>query len=67
MFFIVDIIFNDFCDVVEVTGERNMKEVYDSYCIPVFGAISSPMGRRNDFSCDFLNVSDVAMSWFTIV
>ena len=39
-----------------VTGDHNMKEVYDSYCIPVFGALSSPMGRRNDFSCDFLNV-----------
>jgi hypothetical protein len=38
------------------TGERNMKEVYDQYCIPVFGAPLTPMGRWNKYSCDFLNV-----------
>jgi hypothetical protein len=43
--------FND-----EVTGERNMKEEYDEYCIPVFGAPLTPMGRWNKYSCDFLNV-----------
>eukprot|EP00164_Ancoracysta_twista_P006609 GFYU01009233.1.p1 GENE.GFYU01009233.1~~GFYU01009233.1.p1 ORF type:complete len:341 (-),score=75.81 GFYU01009233.1:47-1069(-) len=35
---------------------RNMREQYDKYCIPVFGDPSSPMGSRNDFSCDFINV-----------
>jgi hypothetical protein len=33
-----------------------MKEVYDQYCIPVFGAPLTPMGRWNKYSCDFLNV-----------
>lgn len=41
---------------VVVTGERNMREVYDEYCIAIFG-LASPMGRMNDFSCDFINVS----------
>lgn len=39
-----------------VTGVRNMKEVYDEYCIPVFGNPISPMGHGNKYSCDFLNV-----------
>lgn len=33
-----------------------MKEVYDEYCIPVFGNPLSPMGKENHYSCDFLNV-----------
>eukprot|EP00052_Salpingoeca_macrocollata_P034191 m.10791 g.10791 ORF g.10791 m.10791 type:complete len:285 (-) comp6093_c0_seq1:216-1070(-) len=36
-------------------GLRNMRETYDSFCIPVFGDPSSPMGARNDYSCDFIN------------
>lgn len=46
-----------------VTGERNMKEVYDEYCIPVFGNPISPMGHGNKYSCDFLNV----MSFFQCI
>lgn len=38
------------------TGVRNMKEVYDEYCIPVFGNPFSSMGHGNKYSCDFLNV-----------
>lgn len=37
-------------------GLRNMREQYDSYCIPVFFAPDNPMGQRNDYSCDFINV-----------
>ena len=33
-----------------------MKEVYDEYCIPVFGNPLSSMGHGNKYSCDFLNV-----------
>lgn len=37
-----------------------MKEVYDEYCIPVFGAPLTSMGHSNKYSCDFLNVSSAS-------
>uniref|UniRef100_A0A7S2TPM8 Uncharacterized protein n=1 Tax=Lotharella oceanica TaxID=641309 RepID=A0A7S2TPM8_9EUKA len=45
--------------------DRQMTEIYDNYCIPVFGDPSSPMGSRNDFACQFLNVNQAAyvLSW----
>ena len=43
------------------TGERNMKEQYDEYCIPVFGNPLSSMGHGNHYSCDFVNVSCFAL------
>jgi len=43
-------------EIDPVRGLRNMREQYDSFCIPVFGDPTNPMGARNDYSCDFLNV-----------
>ncbi len=31
-------------------------QVYDQFCIPVFGDPTNPMGAANNYSCDFLNV-----------
>jgi hypothetical protein len=42
------------------TGQTNMKEVYDEYCIPVFGDPTSSMGNENKYSCDFLNVGNIS-------
>jgi len=50
----------------EETGVRNMKEVYDTYCIPVFGSYLSPMGRENKYSCDFLNVGATNISYVVL-
>jgi hypothetical protein len=50
----------------EATGERNMKEVYDQFCIPVFGNPLSPMGRENQYSCDFLNVGSTNTSYVVL-
>lgn len=50
----------------EETGERNMKEVYDEYCIPVFGNPFSSMGRGNKYSCDFLNVGTTNISYVVL-
>lgn len=48
------------------TGERNMKEVYDTYCIPVFGDPSAGMGYQNKYSCDFLNVGVTNISYVVL-
>jgi hypothetical protein len=45
------------------TGVRNMKEVYDTYCIPVFGNPLSSMGHGNKYSCDFLNDGQTNISY----
>jgi len=50
----------------EATGVRNMKEVYDQYCIPVFGNPASSMGRQNKYSCDFLNVGSTNISYVVL-
>ena len=42
---------------------RNMRESYESYCIPVFGDPTAPMGVRNDYSCDFINVGATNTSY----
>jgi hypothetical protein len=47
-------------------GIRNMKEVYDEYCIPVFGDPLNPMGRDNNWSCDFLNVGVTNTSYVVL-
>lgn len=49
-----------------LTGVRNMKEVYDDYCIPVFGDPSSSMGSGNKYSCDFLNVGSTNISYVVL-
>ena len=49
-----------------ITGERNMKEVYDEYCIPVFGNPFTPMGHGNKYSCDFLNVGSTNISYVVL-
>ena len=46
-----------------ITGDRNMKEVYDSFCIPVFGNPLASMGHGNKYSCDFLNVGATNTSY----
>eukprot|EP00604_Paraphysomonas_vestita_P002380 CAMPEP_0174820604 /NCGR_PEP_ID=MMETSP1107-20130205/4536_1 /TAXON_ID=36770 /ORGANISM="Paraphysomonas vestita, Strain GFlagA" /LENGTH=223 /DNA_ID=CAMNT_0016036253 /DNA_START=236 /DNA_END=907 /DNA_ORIENTATION=- len=48
------------------TGERNMKEEYYQYCIPVFGNPLTPMGRWNKYSCDFLNVGSTNTSYVVL-
>ena len=50
----------------EASGERNMKEICDEYCIPVFGNPLSPMGRENKYSCDFLNVGSTNTSYVVL-
>jgi len=48
------------------TGETNMKEVYDEYCIPVFGDPTSSMGNGNKYSCDFLNIGATNISYVVL-
>ena len=43
-----------------------MKEVYDEYCIPVFGNPLVPMGKGNHYSCDFLNVGITNTSYVVL-
>ena len=39
--------------VVDAVQELfNMRETYESFCIPVLGDPTSPMGRVNNYSCD---------------
>jgi len=38
-----------------ITGEVNMIESYETFCIPVFGDPNSGMGTENKYSCDFVN------------
>jgi hypothetical protein len=46
-----------------VTGLTNMAEVYNEYCIPVFGDPTNPMGAHNHYSCEFLNVGTTNTSF----
>eukprot|EP00602_Paraphysomonas_sp_CaronLab_P008184 CAMPEP_0185017742 /NCGR_PEP_ID=MMETSP1103-20130426/656_1 /TAXON_ID=36769 /ORGANISM="Paraphysomonas bandaiensis, Strain Caron Lab Isolate" /LENGTH=223 /DNA_ID=CAMNT_0027547309 /DNA_START=179 /DNA_END=847 /DNA_ORIENTATION=+ len=48
------------------TGERNMKEQYNEYCIPVFGNPLSSMGHGNHYSCDFVNVGSTNTSYVVL-
>jgi hypothetical protein len=43
-----------------------LQEVYDSFCIPVFGDPLVPMGRWNGYSCDFLNVGATNTSYVVL-
>lgn len=45
------------------SGLTNMRESYDSFCIPVFGDPSSPMGSENNYACEFLNVASTNTSY----
>lgn len=47
-------------------GLSNMREVYEQYCIPVFGDPSSPMGAANNYSCEFLNVGATNTSFVVL-
>lgn len=44
-------------------GVYNMRETYESFCIPVFGDPNSSMGRVNNYSCDFLNVGATSTAY----
>eukprot|EP00005_Dracoamoeba_jomungandri_P003577 CAMPEP_0174259334 /NCGR_PEP_ID=MMETSP0439-20130205/8168_1 /TAXON_ID=0 /ORGANISM="Stereomyxa ramosa, Strain Chinc5" /LENGTH=238 /DNA_ID=CAMNT_0015343165 /DNA_START=178 /DNA_END=894 /DNA_ORIENTATION=+ len=50
----------------DANGVHNMKEVYDEYCIPVFGDPSSSMGSQNHYSCDFLNVGSTQTAFVVL-
>jgi hypothetical protein len=49
-----------------VRGIRNMREQYDSFCIPVFYAPHTSMGASNDYSCDFINVGITNTSYVVL-
>jgi hypothetical protein len=52
--------------VDEATGLRNMKETYETFCIPVFGDPNATMGSTNNYSCDFLNVGSTNTSYVVL-